>query len=150
MTQKLYTPEQVAEYLGVCEYTVRRLVDKKLLGCVFFNRMRRFTQAHLDEFLKNAANRAPRKHTPPPPAPNLAKTWNKVGEEIQETKPLLWVALENTELVKLNRRHGVAIVRQPNKEWIAVLQTDRARFALQNALKNALGQPFKIEVSGAT
>ncbi len=148
MTQKLYTPEQVAEYLGVCTQTVRRLTHRKLLGCIYIGSLSRFTQAHLDEFLKSAAKRAPRKRNTPPLPVDLNTAWGTVSEEIREREPLLWIALEHTELVELDRRRRVAIVRQPRREWLAVLQTDKARYVLQSALQRVLGRTFKIEATG--
>ena len=35
MTQKLYTPEQVAEYLGVSPHKVASLLRSKQLGCAY-------------------------------------------------------------------------------------------------------------------
>ena len=148
MTQKLYTPEQVAEYLGVCTQTVRRLTHRKLLGCIYIGSLSRFTQAHLDEFLKSAAKRVPRKRNTPPLPVDLNTAWGTVSEEIREREPLLWIALEHTELVELDRRRRVAIVRQPRREWLAVLQTDKARYVLQSALQRVLGRTFKIEATG--
>ena len=148
MTQKLYTPDQVAEYLGVCTQTVRRLTHRKLLGCIYIGNLSRFTQGHIDEFLKSAAKRVPRKRDTPPLPVNLNIAWNTVSEEIREREPLLWIAIEHTELVELDRRRRVAIVRQPRREWLAVLQTDKARIVLQSALHRVLGRTFKIESTG--
>ena len=148
MTQKLYTPEQVADYLGVCTQTVRRLTHRKLLGCIYIGSLSRFTQGHIDEFLRNAAKRVPRKRNTPPLPVNLKSAWSTVGEEIREREPLLWIAVEHTELVELDRRRRVALVSQPRREWLAVLQTDKARLVLQSALHRVLGRTFKIEATG--
>jgi hypothetical protein len=80
---------------------------------------------------------------------NLNSAWNTVSEQMREREPLLWIAIEHTELVELDRRRRVAIVRQPRREWLAVLQTDKARFVLQSGLRRVLGRrPFKIEATG--
>jgi hypothetical protein len=80
---------------------------------------------------------------------NLNSAWNTVREELREREPLLWIAIEHTELVELDRRRRVAIVSQPRREWLAVFQTDKARFVLQSALHRILRRTFKIEVTGA-
>ena len=36
----------------------------------------------------------------------------------------------------------------PRREWLAVLQTDKARLVLQSALHRVLGRTFKIEATG--
>jgi hypothetical protein len=43
MLKPLLTQEDVAAFLHCIEATVRRLVDRKALGCHFINRARRFT-----------------------------------------------------------------------------------------------------------
>ena len=45
MTQKLYTPEQVAEYLGVSSHKVACLLRSKQLGCAYVGSARRITDA---------------------------------------------------------------------------------------------------------
>ena len=61
MLKPLLTQEDVAAFLHCSEATVRRLVDRKALGCHFINRARRFTQGHLDEYLRLVASRPPEK-----------------------------------------------------------------------------------------
>ena len=128
---------------------MRRLTHRKLLGCIYIGNLSRFTQGHIDEFLKSAAKRVPRKGDTPPSPLNLNSAWNTVREELREREPLLWIAIEHTELVELDRRRRVAIVSQPRREWLAVFQTDKARFVLQSALHRILRRTFKIEVTGA-
>jgi excisionase family DNA binding protein len=150
MTQPLFTPEQVAEYLGVSTDTVRRLVDRKMMGCHFILRARRFTQAHLDEYLKNGASRPPRKRAPAPPIPTLESAWGHVLNTAQEQEPLLRVALEESQLTEIDIKRRVATVAQRNQTWSAVLNTDKARRFLQRTLREKLGRTLKIEVTEGT
>lgn len=73
MLKPLLTQEDVAAFLHCSQATVRRLVDRKALGCHFINRARRFTQAHLDEYLKLVASRPPKKRYSLPSVPPAAQ-----------------------------------------------------------------------------
>ncbi len=64
---QLLTPKQAAQFLGVSERTVHRFVRERKLQCVQLSRkVRKFTQAQLDEFIANRSLPLPPKpgHTP--------------------------------------------------------------------------------------
>ena len=88
MTQKLYTPEQVAEYLGVSPNKVASLLRSKQLGCAYVGSARRITEGHITQYLQLAASRAPRKRRPRPEIPaDLAPVWARLTELAVKTTP---------------------------------------------------------------
>jgi len=46
MTQQLYTPDDVAHYLGISLHTVSGLIRSKQLGCCRFGGLKQITEAH--------------------------------------------------------------------------------------------------------
>ena len=48
---KLFTIEEIAEYVGVCERTVRRWIEKKLLIAHHFNGLVRISEDDFKSFL---------------------------------------------------------------------------------------------------
>jgi excisionase family DNA binding protein len=48
---KLLTIEEIAEYVGVCQRTVRRWIDKGLLAAHRFNGVVRVSEADFNSFL---------------------------------------------------------------------------------------------------
>lgn len=53
---QLYTIAEAAKILKVCEWTVRKLVLHNELRHVKIGRVYRFTEKHLDEFVKSKEN----------------------------------------------------------------------------------------------
>ncbi len=47
----------------------------------------------------------------------------------------------------MDPRRRVNIVRQPRREWLEVLRTNKARLILQSTLSRFLGRTFKLETT---
>lgn len=110
MLKPLFTQAEVAAFLHCSEVTVRRLVDRKALGCHFINGARRFTQAHLEEYLKHAASRPPNKRSSLPPVPPLAEVWRKLVLAVRRERPLIAMFLEDGRLAEIDTKTGRAVL----------------------------------------
>jgi excisionase family DNA binding protein len=147
MLKPLFTQEEVAAFLHCSEATVRRLVDRKSLGCHFINRARRFTQAHLDEYLRLVASRPPKKRTSLPPIPKLAEVWRSLILLVRRERPLISMFLEEGRLTEIDTRTGrVVLAFQADRQRVieSFRQADN-RYFLQHCLQEILRRRLKIE-----
>ncbi len=149
MLKPLFTQAEVAAFLHCSEVTVRRLVDRKALGCHFINRARRFTQAHLDEYLRLVASRPPKKRTSLPPVPKLAEVWRSLILLVRRERPLISMFLEEGRLTEIDTRTGRAVLAfQADRQRVieSFSQADN-RYFLQHCLQEILKRRLKVEVA---
>ena len=151
MLNPLFTQEDVAHFLHCSEATVRRLVDRKALGCHFINRARRFTQSHLDEYLKHVANRPPKKRPTLPPIESLQEVWKKLVLMVRRDRPLISLFLEEGSLMEIDPKSRTATLALPaNKpQVIACFQKEETRCFLQRCLSEILSRPMRVAVISA-
>lgn len=144
----LLTQEDVAAFLHCSEATVRRLVDRKALGCHFINRARRFTQAHLEEYLKHVASRPPKKRPSPPPVPSLSEVWRSLIVQVRRERPLISLFLEEGRLMEVDPRAGRAVLafQSDRQRLIESFRQADNRYFLQHCLQDILKRRLKIEV----
>ena len=149
MLKPLFTLEEVAAFLHCSEATVRRLVDRKSLGCHFINRARRFTQAHLDEYLRLVDSRPPKKRTSLPPVPKLAEVWRSLILLVRRERPLISMFLEEGRLTEIDTRTGRAVLAfQADRQRVieSFSQADN-RYFLQHCLQEILKRRLNVEVA---
>ena len=149
MLKPLLTQEDVAAFLHCSEATVRRLLDRKALGCHFINRARRFTQAHLEEYLKHAARRPPKKRSSPPPVPPLPEVWQKLVLAVRRERPLISMFLEEGRLTEIDTKTGRAVLafEADRRRVIESFQQADKRYFLQHCLQDILNRRLKVEVT---
>ena len=137
----------MAAFLHCSEATVRRLGDRKALGCHFINRARRFTQAHLDEYLKHSASRPPKKRSCPPPVPPLSRVWRSLVILVRRERPLISLFLEEGSLVEIDTRMGRAVFafRADREQVIESFRRADNRHFLQHCLQTILKRRLKVE-----
>ena len=148
MLKPLLTQEDVSIFLHCSESTVRRLVDRKALGCHFINRARRFTQAHLDEYLKNVASRPPKKRSSPPPMPELSVVWERLVLIVRQKRPLISVFLEEGCLREVNEKTRTATLTflEERRRVSEIFRQECTRSFLEGCLREILGRSMKVEV----
>lgn len=56
MTEELYTVLQAAEYLQVCEKTIRRLINSRILAASKVGKSWRIKKSDIDNFLNTNSN----------------------------------------------------------------------------------------------
>jgi excisionase family DNA binding protein len=149
MLKPLLTQGDVAAFLHCSESTVRRLVDRKALGCHFINRARRFTQAHLEEYLKHVASRPPKKRSSPPPVPPLPEVWQKLVLAVRRERPLISMFLEEGRLTEIDTKTGRAVLafEADRRRVIESFQQADNRYFLQHCLQDILNRRLKVEVT---
>ena len=148
MTQKLYAPEQVAEYLGVTLHKVATLLRSKQLGCVHIGQTKRVTEVHIDEYLKLAASRPPRKRRPRPQIPtDLSPVWKQLFDAALSNQPLLAAFMTHAALLRIDTQTRTAFITAATAETAAVLMAEPNRYALQRGLKTSFKRPLKINVT---
>jgi excisionase family DNA binding protein len=149
MLKPLLTQEDVAAFLHCSESTVRRLVDRKALGCHFINRARRFTQAHLEEYLKHVASRPPKKRASPPPVPTLSEVWQKLVLAVRRERSLISMFLEEGRLTEIDAKTGRAVLafEADRQRVIESFQQADNRYFLQHCLQDILKRRLKVEVT---
>ncbi len=137
MTQKLYTPEQVAEYLGISVYTVSGLIRSKQLGCCRVAGVKRITEGQLEQYLKLAASRPPRKHRRLPPIPDdLGPVWQQLSDMALKHQPLLAPFMAEATLLGINKQALTATVNAHTTGAAEALNVKPNRLALQRHLRN--------------
>ncbi len=148
MLKPLFTQAEVAAFLHCSEVTVRRLVDRKALGCYFINRARRFTQAHLDEYLRLVASRPPKKRTSLPPIPKLAEVWRSLILLDRRERPLISMFLEEGRLAEIDTKTGRAVLafQADRQRVIQSFQQADNRYFLQHCLQDILKRRLKVEI----
>ncbi len=145
MTQKLYTPEDVAHYLGISEYTVSGLIRSKQLGCCRIGGVRRITEAQVDQYIKLAASRPPRKKRVLPPIPeDLAPVWEQLTAAAHKQKPLLAPFMADATLVSIHKQSLTATVQAHTPQAAEMIAHKPNRLALQEYLRNLFCCKLKI------
>jgi excisionase family DNA binding protein len=148
MIQKLYTPEQVAEYLGVSSNKVACLLRSRQLGCAYVGAARRITESHITQYLQLAASRSPRKRRPRPPIPaDLACLWAQLTERVVKNDPLMAPFMEEATLESINPKARIAAVHTRTAAAAMVLMAEKNRYALQRYLRAFLMRPLMIRAT---
>jgi len=148
MTQPLFTPEQVAEYLKVRPSKVVKLLRSKQLGCAYVGSARRITEAHIAEYLKLAASRPPRKRRPRPLIPtDLAPVWERLSDIAVKNYPLLSPFMLEATLASIDTKTRIAAVTTATKEAATVIMANRNRYALQRSLHTIFQRPLMIRAT---
>lgn len=124
-------------------------MDRKALGCHFINRARRFTQAHLEEYLKHVASRPPKKRPSPPPIPSLSEVWRKLVLAARRERHLIPMFLEEGRLIEIDTRTGRAVLafEADRQRVIQSFQQADNRYFLQHCLQDFLNRRLKVEVT---
>ena len=126
MTQKLYTPDEVADYLKVTPSKVSKLLRSKQLGCAYVGSVRRITEAHVVEYLKLSAARPPRKHRPRPPIPaDLGPVWQRLTEISLRNYPLLAPFMSDATLASIDTKTRIASVTTTTEAATIVIMADK-------------------------
>jgi excisionase family DNA binding protein len=145
MTQKLYTPEQVAEYLGVSSHKVACLLRSKQLGCAYVGSARRITEGHITQYLQLAASRSPRKRRPRPEIPaDLAPVWARLTELAVKNHPLIAPFVQEATLERINPKARLAEVSTRSAAAATVLMAGQNRYALQRHLRSIFHRPLML------
>ena len=148
VTQKLYTPEQVAEYLGVSSHKVARLLRSKQLGCAYIGSTRRITEAHITQYLQLAASRSPRKRRPRPEIPtDLGPLWTRLTELAVKNHPLVAPFMQEATLERIDPKARTASVNTRSAAVATVIMAEQSRYALQRYLRTILQRPLMIRVN---
>jgi excisionase family DNA binding protein len=148
MTQTLYTPEQVAEYLMVSPSKVAKLLRSRQLGCAYVGSVRRVTEAHIAEYIKLAASRPPRKRRARPSIPtDLAPVWQRLSEIALQNYPLLAPFMQEAKLASIDTRTRIATVTTVTEHAATVIMADQNRYALQRCLRTIFMRHLLIRVT---
>jgi excisionase family DNA binding protein len=148
MIQPLFTPDQVAEYLGVSAHTVNALIRSKQLGCCRVATLKRVTQAQIDQYLKLAASRPPRKYRRHPPIPaDLSPVWQQLTDIALAESPLLAPFMQDATLVSINKQSRIVTVNAHTAEAALAIDARPNKAAIQRHLRVIFSYPLRLSVT---
>lgn len=148
MTQQLYTPDDVAHYLGISLYTVSGLIRSKQLGCCRVGGLKRITEAQVDQYLKLAASRPPRKKRVLPPIPSdLTQVWEQLTTVAHKQRPLLAPFMADATLLSIHKPSLTATVKAHTPQAAEMIAHKPNRLALQEHLRNLFCCKLRISVT---
>jgi len=148
MVAEYYTPEQIAEKIAVSPSKVIGLINRKLLGCAFVGRSRRISEAHLLEYMKHVASRAPRKNRKRPPIPeNLDPVWQRLVEIALKNYPLLAQSMQEATLASIDTKTRIAAITTASEEAASEIMADKNRYAIQRSLQTIFQRPLLVRAT---
>ena len=148
MTQKLYTPEQVAEYLSVTPNKVACLLRSKQLNCLHIGHSKRVTEGHIQEYIKLAGSRPPRKRRPRPQIPlELSPIWQQLVDVALANHPHLAPFMSDATLTSIDAKKRTAFVIANTEAAATVLMAEPNRYAIQRGLRTIFRRPLVVCVS---
>jgi len=148
MSQKLYTPEQVAEYLGISVYTLSALIRSKQIACCRVGGCKRITEAQVEQYLKLAASRPPRKYRRHPPIPaDLSPVWQQLTDIALAECPLLAPCMQDATLVSINKQSRIVTVNAHTAEAALAIDARPNKAAIQRHLRVLFSYPLRLSVT---